>query len=91
MVEAAILYNVFATGVLPVKVTFFTILFSHISLPTSTTFLWVVTMFMTPSGMPARFASCHNKVNTGTVLIKRIEYRPQREQEQKKEFPEEVL
>ena len=53
-VLAAILYNSFATGVDPVKLTFLTILFSHISFPTSRTFFWVVTILMTPSGIPAR-------------------------------------
>ena len=53
-VPAAILYNSFATGVDPVKLTFLIILFSHISLPTSRTFFWVVTILITPSGIPAR-------------------------------------
>jgi hypothetical protein len=38
MVDAAIPYNNFATGVDPVKLIFFTILFSQSSLPTSDTF-----------------------------------------------------
>ena len=66
-VLAAILYNSFATGVDPVKLTFLTILFSHISLPTSRTFFWVVTILMTPSGIPARrlsYSKCY-LVNKG--------------------------
>jgi hypothetical protein len=56
-VDAAMPYNSFATGVDPVNVTFLTILFSHISLPTSFMFLSVVTILMTPSGTPARLAN----------------------------------
>jgi hypothetical protein len=48
------LVNSLATAVDPVKDTFLTILLSHISLPTSPTFLWVVTTLITPSGTPAR-------------------------------------
>ena len=56
-VLAAMPYSIFATGVLPVKDTFFTAVFSHISRPTSATFAWVVTTLMTPGGTPARVAS----------------------------------
>jgi hypothetical protein len=56
-VEAAIPASNLATGVEPVKVTFFTVLLSHISFPTSPTFLRVVTTLITPSGTPARRAS----------------------------------
>jgi hypothetical protein len=61
IVEADILYSNFATFVLPVNVTFLTTLFSHISRPTSDTFLSVVIMFITPGGTPARFASYKNE------------------------------
>ena len=56
-VEAAIPANSFATGVDPVKLTFLTVLLSHISFPTSMTLFCVVTMLITPSGTPARPAS----------------------------------
>ena len=58
MVEAAILYSSLATAVEPVKVTFFTEGFSHISFATSLTFFCVVMILITPSGMPALLASC---------------------------------
>ena len=58
MVDAAIPYSNFATGVDPVKVIFLTERFSHISFATSLTFFCVVTMLITPSGIPARFPSC---------------------------------
>ena len=58
MVEAAILYSSLATGVDPVKETFFTVGFSHISFATSLMFFCVVTMLITPSGMPALLPSC---------------------------------
>ena len=57
IVLEAIPYKSLATGVLPVNVIFLTILFSQISLPTGMTFLWVVTMLITPSGNPARLAN----------------------------------
>jgi len=57
IVLEAIPYKSLATGVLPVKEIFFTVLLSQISLPTGMTFLCVVTMLITPSGNPARFAS----------------------------------
>ena len=50
-------YKSFATGVLPVNEIFFTVLFSHISLPIGITFFCVVTMLITPSGNPARLAN----------------------------------
>jgi len=50
-------YRSLATGVLPVKEIFFTVLLSQISFPTDMTFLCVVTMLITPSGNPARLAS----------------------------------
>jgi len=57
IVLEAIPYRSLATGVLPVKEIFFTVLLSQISLPTGMTFFCVVTMLITPSGNPARFAS----------------------------------
>ena len=57
-VLAAMPYSIFATGVLPVKDTFLTAVFSHISRPTSLTFACVVTTLITPAGTPARVASC---------------------------------
>ena len=53
----AIPYKSLATGVLPVNVIFFTVLFSQISFPTGITFFCVVTMLITPSGNPARLAN----------------------------------
>lgn len=50
-------YKSLATGVEPVNVTFLTVLFSHISRPTTSTFFCVVTILMTPSGTPARRAN----------------------------------
>lgn len=50
-------YRSLATGVLPVNEIFFTVLFSQISLPIGITFFRVVTMLITPSGNPARFAN----------------------------------
>jgi hypothetical protein len=58
MVEAAVLYSSLATGVDPVKVTFLTEGFSHISFATSLMFFCVVMMLITPSGMPALLPSC---------------------------------
>jgi len=46
-------YSNLATGVDPVNVTFLTILFSHISFPTSATCFWVGTTLITPCGTPA--------------------------------------
>lgn len=57
IVPAAYLYSIFATGVLPVNDTFLTIGFSQSSRPTSAMFPCVVTTFMTPGGIPARFAN----------------------------------
>lgn len=64
------LYNDLATAVEPVNETFRTILLSHISRPTSWTFFWVVTMLMTPSGMPARRESyIHDPFNTHVTSV----------------------
>jgi hypothetical protein len=73
IVFAAMPYNILPTGVLPVNVTFFTILFSQSSRPTSEILRSVVTMLMTPSGTLARFASsarasAENGVSAGGLM-----------------------
>lgn len=65
-VEADMLYNDLATAVEPVNETFRTILLSHISRPTCWTFFCVVTMLMTPSGIPARRESY---INNPSVVV----------------------